>query len=100
MATERQGDTGGGYVGGHGDAPQRTEFTGEHGSYAAAQRNAPLHVETDEVVADTSPDGTSEVGQAYHEESVRTGGSMTRAIIGLAILLAAILFFVLIFVLR
>jgi len=76
------------------------ENDGQGGSYEAAKRDTPLRVEDDVVSAATSRDGTAEVGQSFNAGPVRTGGSMTWAIIGLVLVLALILLFVLLFALR
>lgn len=88
------------YEGGRNETPQRTEYTGEHGSYEAAERNTPLKVETPAITAETSPDGTSESGQSFSPGTVQTGGTMTRAIIGVAVVVILALLFLVLFLNR
>ena len=88
------------YEGGRDDTPQRTEYTGERGSQAAAERNTPLHVDDPVISAATSPDGTSESGQSYNPGTVQTGGTMARAVIGLLVVLILVILFVVLFTMR
>lgn len=88
------------YAGGPNDPPQLTGSIGEQGGEEAVERDTALEVETPVMKVETSPDGTSDSGQSFNPRTVRTGGSMTRAIIGIAVVAILVILFVVLFLSR